>query len=103
MTTLPGSRSPMLVAYRTFGWFSRILRAVSVVIITGAAGGVGRACAQRFGAHHRLVLGDVAEGEGVVAGDVRDRSYVQRLVEQVEGEELATVICAAGLSSHMAS
>jgi NAD(P)-dependent dehydrogenase (short-subunit alcohol dehydrogenase family) len=76
---------------------------VSVVIITGAAGGVGRACAQRFGAHHRLVLGDVAEGEGVVAGDVRDRSYVQRLVEQVEGEELATVICAAGLSSHMAS
>jgi NAD(P)-dependent dehydrogenase (short-subunit alcohol dehydrogenase family) len=93
----------MLVAYRTFGWFSRILRRVSVVIITGAAGGVGRACAQRFGAQHRLVLGDVAEADGIVAGDVRDPEYAQRLVAQVDGDHLAAVICAAGLSPHMAS
>ena len=73
------------------------------MIITGASGGVGRACAQRFGAHHRLILADRAEADGVTAGDVRDPGYVQQLVDQVDGEQLAAVVCAAGLSPHMAS
>jgi NAD(P)-dependent dehydrogenase (short-subunit alcohol dehydrogenase family) len=75
----------------------------SVVVITGAAGGVGRACAERFGKRHRLVLSDVA-GDGLtVPGDVRAPETAQRIVEAVGDGQLAAVICAAGLSSHMAS
>jgi NAD(P)-dependent dehydrogenase (short-subunit alcohol dehydrogenase family) len=86
----------------------------TVAIITGAAGGVGRACARRFGGQHRLVLSDVsAEAlDGVVAelgvdavtvaGDVRSPETAQRLADAVGDDQLAVVVCAAGLSSHMA-
>ncbi len=89
----------------------------SVVVITGAAGGVGRACARRFGARHRVILGDLSqEGldalvadlsrEGIqataVAGDVRTAEHAQRLAEEVGTDRLAAIVCAAGLSSHMA-
>jgi NAD(P)-dependent dehydrogenase (short-subunit alcohol dehydrogenase family) len=88
-----------------------------VAVITGAAGGLGRACALRFGRRHRLVLADVSAekldalvaelaAEGIeataVAGDVRAPADAARLAEAVGGDALAAVVCAAGLSSHMA-
>lgn len=81
----------------------------TVAIITGAAGGVGRACVRRFGERHRLVVSDVsADGlDGVdavkVIGDLREPETAQRLADAVGDDHLGAVICAAGLSPHMAS
>jgi NAD(P)-dependent dehydrogenase (short-subunit alcohol dehydrogenase family) len=80
----------------------------TVAIITGAAGGVGRACVQRFSERHRLVVSDVSAGalDGVdavkVVGDLREPETAQRLADAVGDDPLGAVICAAGLSPHMA-
>ena len=79
------------------------------VVITGAAGGVGQACVQRFGERHKLVVSDVSADalEGVdavkVIGDLREPETAQRLADAVGDDPLEAVICAAGLSPHMAT
>ncbi len=86
----------------------------SKVLITGAAGGMGRACARLFGATHDLVLSDVAadglgkfaaelEGEGyrVLAahvGDLCDDTLLAAIVNDLRGDSPLTVIHTAGLS-----
>jgi NAD(P)-dependent dehydrogenase (short-subunit alcohol dehydrogenase family) len=87
-------------------------------VITGANGGLGRACARRLGQRHRLVLTDrameplaelasslTADGMEVVAmsGDIRSAEHARELAGAVDGDQLAAVVCTAGLSSHMAS
>ncbi|MCW3011643.1 MAG: short chain dehydrogenase family protein [Solirubrobacterales bacterium] len=85
-------------------------------VITGAAGGVGRACARRLGRDHPLLLTDrepaalsalaaelAAEGMTVrwVAADVAGDEGASALSSALGGERVGPVVCAAGLSSHM--
>ncbi|HET6506983.1 MAG TPA: SDR family oxidoreductase [Baekduia sp.] len=93
-------------------------QARTVAVITGAAGGLGRACARRLGRRHALVLTDVSPerldaevaelaADGIAAtsvpGDVRDPAVAGRLADAIgEGDRLAAIVCAAGLSPHMA-
>src|SRR5579863_1194064 len=85
----------------------------SKTLITGAAGGMGRACARLFGATHDLVLTDVTaasldgfagelrrDGYSVVAcaGDLSDDALLETLVQEVLGEQPLTLIHTAGLS-----
>ena len=87
------------------------------VLITGAAGGMGRACARLFGATHDLVLTDtasgldafaaslVADGYTVVAalgGDLGDDAVLAELVGTLEEGAPFTLIHTAGLSPSMA-
>ena len=83
-------------------------------LITGAAGGMGRACARLFGATHDLVLMDAAAGaldgfatelraEGVTvaatrAGDLGDAAVLAALVADVAGTAPLTLLHTAGLS-----
>lgn len=88
-----------------------------LAVITGAAGGMGRAIARRLGARYRLVLADVAgvtelrdalveEGYDVAlatVADVGDRGSVERLAAAVdEVGTLGTVVHTAGLSPALA-
>ena len=83
------------------------------VLITGAAGGMGRACARLFGATHDLVLTDVSaatlgefavalQNDGYIvsahAGDLADNALLTRLASEVTGEQPHTLIHTAGLS-----
>ncbi len=84
------------------------------VLITGAAGGMGRACARLFGATHDLVLNDVAEGplnaftmelkgEGFTvvaayAGDLCDDTVLSAITKEMAGDAPFAVIHTAGLS-----
>ena len=84
------------------------------VLITGAAGGMGRACARLFGATHDLVLSDVAadglngiaaelagEGYSVLgahAGDLCDDALLAAIVDDLRGNAPITVLHTAGLS-----
>jgi NAD(P)-dependent dehydrogenase (short-subunit alcohol dehydrogenase family) len=88
------------------------------VIITGAAGGMGRACARLFGTSNDLVLTDVAaeplsrfvadmtaEGyavRGSHAGDLGDADLLSALVTDAKGSLKMTLIHTAGLSPSMA-
>lgn len=89
----------------------------TVAVITGATGGVGRACATRLATGHRLILvdrdpdalaafADELSGGGAsaewVAGDVRSPGTADEVAAAVRGDALGPVVCAAGLSSHMA-
>lgn len=83
-------------------------------LITGAAGGMGRACARLFGGSHDLVLTDAVadplarfaeelRGEGFTvlashAGDLGDAAVLSALVGDVQGDVPLTVIHTAGLS-----
>ena len=84
------------------------------VLITGAAGGMGRACARLFSASHDLILTDVAassldffadelsiEGCGVIAaraGDLNDDVLLDALVSDFGDDGPVTLIHTAGLS-----
>src|SRR6516165_5770649 len=88
------------------------------VLITGAAGGMGRACARLFGASHELVLTDVcettldplvreleSEGFPVVGshtGDLGDENLLSTLVSEFAGDAPFTLIHTAGLSPSLA-
>ena len=88
------------------------------VLITGAAGGMGRACARLFGAVDDLVLTDVSaaslgafadelrtDGYNVAAhaGDMSDDALIAALVEDVSaGGKPFAVVHTAGLSPALA-
>lgn len=87
------------------------------VLITGAAGGMGRACARLFGAQDDLVLTDVAgprldefaeelrsDGYNVVAraGDMADAGLLGKLVDDVADGRPFALVHTAGLSPSLA-
>lgn len=87
------------------------------VLITGAAGGMGRACARLFGATHDLVLTDASPRLAQVAeeftadaytilaartGDLGDDALLAALVADLGGGEPITLIHTAGLSPSQA-
>jgi NAD(P)-dependent dehydrogenase (short-subunit alcohol dehydrogenase family) len=88
------------------------------ILITGAAGGMGRACARLFGATHDLILSDVVaerledfakelQGEGYTivathAGDLGDAKLLRAIVGDLDGNEPFTVLHTAGLSPSQA-
>ena len=87
------------------------------VLITGAAGGMGRACARLFGAADDLVLTDVSaasldkfaeelrtDGYNVAAhaGDMSDDALLAALVRDVAGGPPFAVVHTAGLSPSLA-
>lgn len=87
------------------------------VLITGAAGGMGKACARLFGATDDLVLTDVVaerlenlaeelrtEGYNVVAhaGDISGEALLSTLVKELSGDEPFAVVHTAGLSPSLA-
>jgi NAD(P)-dependent dehydrogenase (short-subunit alcohol dehydrogenase family) len=87
-------------------------------LITGAAGGMGRACARLFGSTHDLVLTDAvaeplerfsddlrAEGFTVLAthaGDLGNAALLSTLVADATGDVPLTLIHTAGLSPSQA-
>lgn len=88
------------------------------VLITGAAGGMGRACARLFGATHDLVLTDVTAATlDAFAGELRSDGYVvtahagdlsgdalqAALVKEVSGGQPFTLVHTAGLSPSLAA
>lgn len=90
-----------------------------LAVVTGAAGGLGRAVARRLGARYRLVLADVHEDpvtglrealteEGydialATVADVGDRDSVHRLAAAVaDAGTVGTVVHTAGLSPALA-
>lgn len=88
------------------------------VLITGAAGGMGRACARLFGMTHDLVLTDVVapaldgfsedlkrDGYTVAAsqaGDLSDDGVLASLVREMTGDAPFTLLHTAGLSPALA-
>lgn len=88
------------------------------VLITGAAGGMGRACARLFGMTHDLVLADVSadrlntfadelEADAYtvsarVAGDTCDDSVIAAMTGALAGGAPFVVVHTAGLSPSMA-
>ena len=87
------------------------------VLITGAAGGMGRACARLLGASDDLVLTDVvaarldafadelrADAYNVVAhaGDMNDAALVAKLIAELGSDAPFAVIHTAGLSPSLA-
>ncbi|MCB2049188.1 MAG: SDR family oxidoreductase [Novosphingobium sp.] len=86
-------------------------------LITGAAGGMGRACAWLFGATCDLVLSDVSKdrldafakelrdaGNIVTAhaGDMLDEAHLASLAAELDSERACSVIHTAGLSPALA-
>ncbi|MEZ5744765.1 MAG: SDR family oxidoreductase [Sphingomonadaceae bacterium] len=86
-------------------------------MITGAAGGMGRACARLFGATDDLVLTDVSAGtldafaaelrndnNNVVtqAGDLADEAVIASLVDEVSDGAPFALVHTAGLSPSLA-
>jgi NAD(P)-dependent dehydrogenase (short-subunit alcohol dehydrogenase family) len=72
-----------------------------VVLVTGAASGIGRACAERFRAEGAHVTGaDVSGGTGVERVDVRDEEAIRGLVTRIAAERgrLDGVVNAAGVA-----
>ncbi len=89
----------------------------SVAIVTGAAGGMGRAIAIAFAREgRRLILSDLkaepleelakslhgAASIDVVAGDVTAADYAMRIIAELHGRRIGAVAHAAGVSPSMA-
>jgi len=71
------------------------------MLVTGAASGIGSACAERFRAEGARVVGaDVAPAPGVASLDVRDEAAVAALVARIAAEHgrLDGVVNAAGVA-----
>ncbi|MGR3575754.1 MAG: vitamin K epoxide reductase family protein [Sagittula sp.] len=65
------------------------------VLITGAAGSIGRALRERLGADYEVVGLDLEAGEGIFAFDITDAASVARALEDVaeaHGSRFAAVI-----------
>lgn len=89
-----------------------------IAIITGASGGMGQACADRFARRYDLVIADINEQKLqalasylrqkntkvlAVGGDITDPEHIERLVDAALSQgQLAAVIHCAGVSPHMA-
>jgi len=71
-----------------------------VVLVTGAASGIGRACAERFRAEGARVVGaDLVEAAGLERLDVRDEAAVAALVAKISAAgRLDAVVNAAGIA-----
>lgn len=106
-------------AYKNDVWEDAMDTQKPVVIVTGAYGGMGRACARRLGHTARLVLSDIDQGrldafaaalseEGfdvaaVVAGDLSLPGVAARLVAAArQAGPLRTLVHTAGLSPMLA-
>lgn len=90
----------------------------SVVIITGAAGGIGMACVDIFAESNHLVLSDVSKDKlsgvakimrqkgfsvDVSVGDISSEDYIDQLIElSLQAGDIKTLIHTAGLSPMMA-
>lgn len=69
------------------------------VLITGAAGGMGRACARLFGATHDLVLTDTSAALDTFAAELRDEGFVVAEAPRGDlGDEDVLAALAAALS-----
>jgi NAD(P)-dependent dehydrogenase (short-subunit alcohol dehydrogenase family) len=84
-----------------------------VVLVTGAASGIGRATALRFAAEGATVVGTDSNADGLaslaegrptittVAGDLRDGAFIQALVRQAEEVGPVGVVAnVAGIMDH---
>src|SRR6187551_1035027 len=72
-----------------------------VIVISGAASGIGAACAERLRDEGATVIGfDVQDGPGVVSVDVRDEEQVAAAVAGgvADDERIDGVITAAGVA-----
>jgi NAD(P)-dependent dehydrogenase (short-subunit alcohol dehydrogenase family) len=72
-----------------------------VMVVSGAASGIGSACAERLRDEGATVIGfDVQDGPGVVSVDVRDEDQVAAAVAEVvaDYERIDGVITAAGVA-----
>ena len=87
------------------------------VLITGAAGGMGRSCAHLFGGTHNLVLTDVRHDRldpfaqelrdagctvMALAGDMLSEEHLNTLAGELAGDRPFSVVHAAGLSPSLA-
>jgi NAD(P)-dependent dehydrogenase (short-subunit alcohol dehydrogenase family) len=92
---------------------------LGATVITGAAGGMGRACAERFAAPgRRLILCDLREDSlddaaraarakgadvSLLGGDIVDPGFADAVVERLGGDRIGALVHTAGLSPTMAA
>lgn len=90
-----------------------------LALITGAAGGMGRACAHRFAGTHRLLLTDLnqaaldaladelALAHGIsaetIAGDIADDAVIAAIAGSADDTGLSLLVHTAGLSPALAN
>lgn len=70
-----------------------------MVLVTGAASGIGREIAERFAREGARVTGFDREGEVAIHGDVRSPVEVEAAIEQVVSAEgrIDVLVCSAGV------